>query len=122
MTPFVSIKKGMHVIVNNKSHIELSTVTKADIGKIFSIVRYDICGRRHNKYISTLHLSDKSGRQIRACIDELSLCSPNFEPEGNFIVCISCGAHIAESDLVNIKQLGNIKSCPACGVLEPDKS
>jgi len=120
--PYTTLQKNDIVTVWQKSSTGLSSITFSDIGKLFTIVNFEYDGRRHNRYIGYVYLRHKNGHECRACIHELSRCNQNFEPEGKFISCVSCGAVISENDLVPIKQLGGIGSCPGCGTIDPVNS
>jgi hypothetical protein len=122
MKPYTTLKRDDVVVVWRRAESQLSNVSAGDIGKMFTVKVVEYDGRHHNKYISSIFLRGKDGKEIRACIDELARCNPNFEPEGEYIVCIGCGAAVADIDLKIVKHLDNIKSCPACGILEPTSS
>lgn len=121
MKPFTTLKRDMKVIVYRKTSSSLSTVEQCDIDKMFTITGFDWEGRRHNYYISYVYLKTK-GREIRASINEIAGCNPNFEPEGNFIICVGCGATVTDSDLKRLPRLNGIVACPSCGMLEPTSS
>lgn len=122
MKPFTTLQRNNIVIVWRKTQSQLSSVQDRDIGKVFIVQNVEYDGRRHNQYICNVLLRNKEGREIRACVDEIARCNPNFEPEGEYVVCIGCGATIADIDLKTIKHLNNVKSCPSCGTLEPTSS
>ena len=122
MTPYTTLRRHDTVVVYKKTQTQISSVTEDDIGKVFQVQSIELDGRRHNKYIATVYLRNKTGHEVRACIDELARCNPNFEPEGEYIVCVGCGATITDIDLKTIKYLDGIKSCPSCGILEPTVS
>lgn len=120
--PYTTISKDLKVTIVRKSHYEYSNVQPKHIGKSFLVTGVDYGGRTHNRYICCVYLSSKIHGDIRATIDEIALLNPNLEPDGEFVVCVGCGASMAESELKVLKYLGNIKACLACGMLEPDKS
>ena len=120
--PFTTLTNGQRVTVIRKTHSEYSSVCPKHIGKLFTIIGIDWSGRAHNNYISSIIIQNSKDGDIRAVVDELSLLNPNFEPEGNFVVCICCGATMNEQDLKIINHLGGITACPSCGVLEPTQS
>jgi hypothetical protein len=119
MKPFTTLKRNDKVVIWRNTHSQLSTVEKQDIGKVFTISGVEYDGRRHNKYISYVYLIGRKHREVRATVDELAQCNPNFEPEGEYIVCVGCGATMPEDNLKIIKQLDNVQACPSCGILEP---
>lgn len=121
MKPLISIKPGTKVVIKCKAHTNLSQVADKDVGKMFTVKSVDMDGRKHNRYVSGIVLENKKGRKIRASIDELSLCNPNYEPEGEFLVCVGCGATIAESALNKMRNIG-VMACPKCKMLEPTES
>lgn len=122
MKPFTTLKRDVVVAVWRKTHSLLSGVETKDIGKVFMVTGIDYDGRRHNKYISYVYLRSKDGREIRACVDELAQCNPNYEPEGEYMVCVGCGATVACAQWKIIKHLGDVQACPSCGILEPTSS
>ena len=122
MNLYTTLAKQMRVGISKNVANMNSNVTDGHIGKIYTITGWDTNGREHNKYISCVHLQDADGNRVRAVVSELATLNPHYEPEGNFLVCVGCGATISELDLKMNKHLRNIKSCPACGMLEPHES
>ncbi len=122
MKPFTTLRRDNIVVIWRNSHTQLSTVQDEDVNKVFTVVSIEYDGRKHNKYISSIFLRSKSGREVRATIDEIARCNPNFEPEGEYLVCLGCGSTMTDSDCKIIKHLNNMKACPSCGVLEPTVS
>ena len=122
MKPFTTLKRNNEVIVWRKTQSNLSTVVAKDVGKVFTVTSFEYGGRRHNKFISFVYLMDKTGRKVCACVDELSRCNPNFEPDGKFLVCVGCGALVTETELKPVKHLEGESSCPSCGILDPTSS
>lgn len=122
MKPYTTLKRNDIVVIHRKTQSQLSNVTENDIGKMFTVITIEHDGRRHNQYIASVYLRSKSGHEIRACIDEMAKCNPNFEPEGEYIVCVGCGATVTDTDLRTIKYLDGVKSCPSCGILDPTSS
>ena len=121
MKPYTTLKKGMQVTVVRKTHTNLSQITDKQIGNRYTIMNFDYDGRQHNKYIAYVYLRDKDGLDIRAAIDELATMNPNFEPTGEFIVCVGCGATVQESNLKILKSI-ELKACPKCNMLKPTES
>jgi len=119
MKPYSTLKMGNNVVVYQKSQSQLSTVSASDVGKMFKVINIDYSGRAHNKYISSIYLRNNAGREIRACIDELARCNANYEPEGEFLVCVGCGSTFSEIDLIEVSFTSDVKSCPVCGMLAP---
>ena len=122
MKQFCTLHKDTKVVVYRKTHTELSTIVKADVGRMFTVTNIEHAGRKHNKFVAYVYLRGSGGEERRACVDELARCNPNFEPEGEYIVCVGCGATMSDSDLKSLKGLPNIKTCPSCGMLEPTVS
>jgi hypothetical protein len=121
--PFTTVVEGLKVAVVRKVHSEYSNVVLKDHSKkIFTIKGFDYGGRTHNQYICAIYIYHPSCGQISAVLDELALLNPNGEPEGEFVVCVGCGASMAECDMKVLQHLRGIKACPSCGVLEPQES
>lgn len=122
MNPFTTLKAGMSVGVCRKVASNQSRIREQDIGRVFKVTGWDCLGRQHNRYIACVYLDDGKGYKTRAVIPELATINPNFEPEGEFVVCVGCGATVSEDNLRTRPRLRNIKACPACGMLEPHES
>ena len=122
MKQYCTLKKDTKVIVYRKTQTELSTVTKEDVGKMFTVANTEHAGRKHNRFIAYVYLRGVKGAERRASVDELARCNPNFEPEGEYIVCVGCGATMSDSDLGVLKGMPEISVCPSCGMLEPTVS
>ena len=122
MNPYTTLKKGTKVVVHRKSYTEHSGLKTEDVGKIFTVHAWETQGRRHNRYISQVYLKSSKHGDRTATVGEIALCNPNYEPEGEFIVCVGCGATVAETHLKTMKQLANVRSCPSCGMLDPTVS
>jgi len=112
---------GTRVAIIRKVYSEYSSIKSSDIGKIFTITSIDFGGRLHNKYICVVYIKNKE-KEHRVTVEEIGLLNPNCEPEGEFVVCTSCGVTYPTTELKIIKHLGNIPACPACGILEPSQS
>lgn len=122
MNPYTTLEKGVRVVVHRKAYSELSTIRMDDVGKTFEVSGWNCEGRHHNRYISSVYLKSKLHGDRRAIVGELSLCNPNYEPEGEFLVCVGCGATVAEPHLKTLKMLANKRTCPSCGMMDPTVS
>lgn len=122
MKTLCTLKAGMKVTVWRKTHSEFSTITDIQIGKMFTVKHIEEAGRKHNRYVAFVTLVGAKGKECRACLDELARCNPNFEPEGEFIVCVGCGATVADSDLRGVKDMPELTACPSCGMINPTVS
>ena len=121
MNPYVTLKQGDVVVIARKCCCDFSNLKERDVGKVATIQSWEWSGRRHNKYISAISLSDKYGSGFRVCIHEISTLNPNFEPEADFVICVGCGATFSEKELMKINSF-NTTGCPSCGMLDPKES
>jgi hypothetical protein len=120
--PFTTLVEGQKVAIVRKVHSEYSNVCKDHFNKIFTVRAFDYGGRAHNRYICAVYLIHPKFGQVSTTLDELALLNPNGEPEGEFVVCVGCGASMASSELKVLQHLRNITACPSCGILEPQES
>lgn len=118
MNPLVTIEPGTQVIVTKIVHNQMSSIRENHIGRMFRVETYHLEGRQHNRYVAYVTLKDKQGKSHNAVVDQIALCNPNYEPAGEFIVCIACGATFDEGRLKNVRGLPDEKACPGCSALD----
>lgn len=120
--PFSTIVQGLKVVIIRKVWSDNSGIRSEHIGHVFTVRSFDYGGRTHNKYISSIIVHSPKFGNLCAVIDELSLLNPNCEPEGEFTVCVGCGASMAECDMPVMHHIRGMRACPSCGILEPHES
>lgn len=120
--PYVSIKEGMQVVITRVVKTANTNIGENLVGRMFTIASVQMDGRTHNRYVSNVLLVDKKGSRYHAILDQLESCNPNYEPDGEFKVCIACGATFHESELRRVKGLSNLKSCPVCSTINCTES
>lgn len=121
MNPYVNIEIGSNVIVTKRVLHSKSNVPLDMIGKMFAVQELEYDGRQHNKYVSCIYIRDKKGNQYKAIVDQLASVNPNYEPEGDIIVCTACGATMYDEDLKTVRGLDE-RACPNCGTINCTES
>jgi len=123
MPPKNTLKPGCKVVVTRVVKHGLTSVTEKDVGKHFTVKGVDLDGRSHNRYIASVTLVRKDGYSVRAIVDQLASCTPNFEPGEDYIVCLGCGATFSRDKIQNVRRFGKQQgACPFCGTLDCDQS
>jgi hypothetical protein len=111
-----NVHSGMKVVLTKfTGKSKLHHAEKTAIGKMFSIRNVSLDGRRHNKYIAHVELSDGSTVPLQ----DIALCNENFEPAGRFIVCLSCNYHFPENELDSVSGIST-RICPSCFAADCD--
>lgn len=121
MNPITSIQVNDKVVITKTVDHRMSNIKERNVGKTYSVEDIFWGGRKHNRFIEAVLLSDKNGNNYKAIVDQLASINPNYEPDSELITCTSCGVTILEKDLEFIKSI-SAKRCPYCGAIDPEES